>query len=59
MDAEFVSRYTDTPRVPKGTHSSASKLPAVLEAESGKALRCVPAEGTFAAIIRILACKPA
>ena len=34
MDAEFVSRDTDTPRVPKRTHSSASKLPAVLEAES-------------------------
>ena len=29
MDAEFVSRDTDTLRVPKRTHSSASKLPAV------------------------------
>jgi hypothetical protein len=34
MDADLLSRNTGTRRVPKRTHNSASKLPAVLEGES-------------------------
>jgi hypothetical protein len=45
MDAEFVSRDTDTPRGPNRTHSSAGKLPTVLEAEKAKDATTYHSEG--------------